>query len=178
MATDGVKPVRSGELNPGGGEYEKEQPRGVAGTGGQIGPTQREAEITILVPLDGSALSQAALPVAAWLARRMRARVTLLRIVSAPRGETTSGPEGSSVEQSLEQAASRLAGLAVQRQTDAALDPADSILAAVRREHADLVVMATHSRAGLSELTHGSVAARVVRSGIVPVTLVHPSAAG
>jgi nucleotide-binding universal stress UspA family protein len=174
MAEESERPVESGELNPGGGEYAAQQPRGVAGTGGQIGPTQREPEVTILVPLDGSALSAAALPIAAWLARRMRARVTLLRVMSDLREP---GSMAATAEQILTQAAAQFAGLAVQRQTEDALDPADGILAAVRREHADLVVMATHSRSGLAELAHGSVAERVIRSGTVPVTLVHPIAA-
>ena len=174
MSAEHSRRVESGELNPGGGEYAAEQPRGTAGTGGQIGPTQQEPPVTILVPLDGSALSTAALPVAAWLARRMGARVTLLHVVSDlyDRGETRA-VELSAAE-TLARAEARLADVPVQRQTDDAPDPADGILAAVRRGHVDLVVMATHSRSGLSELAHGSVAERVIRSGIVPVTLIHP----
>lgn len=171
MSTDHEARVASGELNPGGGEYQAEQPRGMAGTGGQIGPTQQQPELAILVPLDGSPLAAAALPVAAWLARRLRARVTLLLIASALHGEQA---RTAPAQQVLDRAAAQLSGLPVQRQLDDALDPAEGILAAVRREHADLVVMATHSRSGWSELTHGSVAERVIQSGIVPVTLIHP----
>lgn len=174
MAAERGGRVESGELNPGGGEYLAEQPRGTAGTGSQIGPTRREPTVTILVPLDGSALSTAALPVAAWMARRMRARVTLLYVLSGLFDRKEAGATEGSAEETLAREEERFADLPVQRQTDDAADPAVGILAAVRREHADLVVMATHSRTGLAELAHGSVAGRVVRSSGVPVTLIHP----
>ncbi|MGH2501359.1 MAG: hypothetical protein ACRDID_02475, partial [Ktedonobacterales bacterium] len=54
------------------------------------------------MPLDGSALAASALPIVAWLARRMRASVTLLLIVSDLRGKQASG---GGPEQLLEQAA-------------------------------------------------------------------------
>ena len=41
--------------------------------------------------------------------------------------------------------------------------PADEILRAARRARADLIVMGTHGRAGLSRVFMGSVAERVVR---------------
>lgn len=44
-----------------------------------------------------------------------------------------------------------------------------------RQNAADLIVMATHGRSGLSELVQGSVASAVVRSGVAPVLLVRPA---
>ena len=55
-------------------------------------------------------------------------------------------------------------------------DAAEEILAAAKRYDADLVVMATHGRRGVSRLLLGSVAARVVSAATIPVLLVrHPA---
>jgi nucleotide-binding universal stress UspA family protein len=43
-----------------------------------------------------------------------------------------------------------------------------------QRIRADLIVMATHGRTGLSHLVMGSVAARVVRTAVCPVLTLHP----
>jgi hypothetical protein len=51
------RPVRSGELNLGGGEYLETLPAGPAGTGGQVGDGKDDTMTTILVPLDGSELA-------------------------------------------------------------------------------------------------------------------------
>lgn len=47
--------------------------------------------------------------------------------------------------------------------------PADEILRAARRVRADLIVMGTHGRSGVSRLFMGSVADRVVREARCPV---------
>lgn len=51
-------------------------------------------------------------------------------------------------------------------------DPASEIVRAVREQNADLVMMATHGRMGLSHLILGSVAERVVRESPRPVLTV------
>jgi nucleotide-binding universal stress UspA family protein len=48
----------------------------------------------------------------------------------------------------------------------------DSIVAAARRVRADLIVIATHGRTGLSALLLGSVAARVIATAPCPVLTV------
>ena len=53
-------------------------------------------------------------------------------------------------------------------------DPVRGILEAAEDEDVDLIVMGTHGRFGLAELTQGSVASDLVRHGHVPVTLVRP----
>lgn len=45
------------------------------------------------------------------------------------------------------------------------------------REHADLIVMSTHGRSGLSHLLLGSVAEKVVRSASRPVLTIRPQVA-
>ncbi len=53
-------------------------------------------------------------------------------------------------------------------------DPAEEILTAAKAREADLIMMATHGRTGLAQVIFGSVAARVVGSGVRPVLLVRP----
>ena len=49
---------------------------------------------------------------------------------------------------------------------------ADGIVDYAESSHADLLVMATHGRSGVARWTLGSVADKVLRSGVVPVVLV------
>jgi len=53
-------------------------------------------------------------------------------------------------------------------------DPVEEILAAAREEKADLIMMATHGHSALAQVIFGSVASRVVGSGVRPVLLVRP----
>jgi nucleotide-binding universal stress UspA family protein len=52
--------------------------------------------------------------------------------------------------------------------------PAEEILGYAEKEKVDLVMMATHGHTGLARLVFGSVASRVVASGVCPVLLVRP----
>ena len=56
-------------------------------------------------------------------------------------------------------------------------DPAERVLETARGLAADLIVMGTHGRKGLSRLVLGSVAERVVRESPVPVLTVRATAA-
>jgi nucleotide-binding universal stress UspA family protein len=54
-------------------------------------------------------------------------------------------------------------------------DPVEEILRAAGTGGVDLLVMATHGRTGLARVMFGSVASRVVSSGVKPVLLVRPA---
>ena len=142
----------------------------------------------ILVPLDGSPLSEQALPVACTLAARFEAEVILLRVV-VPETLVIASPAMGAlypelpVEQAKferEEAAAYLARVREQCEvapvtgTSAVFEgaPAEMILEATSRTGADLIVMSTHGRSGLSRLVYGSVAEAVLRGGRVPVLLV------
>ena len=107
----------------------------------------------ILVPLDGSELSEHAVPVAARLARALGARVILLRVVPPPR---VSVPETAGDLPPL---------------VDLEERQADEYL---RAHPVDYVVMATHGHGGLRHLITGSVTEAVLRSGLAPVIAVRP----
>jgi nucleotide-binding universal stress UspA family protein len=55
-------------------------------------------------------------------------------------------------------------------------DVAEAIIARARETGADLVAMTTHGRSGMSHLLAGSVAERVIRSGVAPVLVLRPPA--
>jgi nucleotide-binding universal stress UspA family protein len=136
---------------------------------------------TILVPLDGSLMAEAALNPAADLARMTRAKLVLLRA-----GQTHTLPMADPVEaqvdvmheaqEYLETVRARLeqAGdLTVE--TSAWYGPAvESIVDAARSRAADLIVMSSHGRSGVSRLVMGSVAESVLRATAVPILLIRP----
>ena len=56
--------------------------------------------------------------------------------------------------------------------------PADEIVDAAQKMDAQLIIMGTHGRSGLSRLVLGSVAERVIRSAPCPVLTIGPDAQG
>src|SRR5579859_7708049 len=132
---------------------------------------------TILVPLDGSALAEHALPFAERIARAARARVILTRAVPAhSAGDAGAGASVAlAAREHLEDVASRL------RQAEVSVDltlpqgdPAGQIVGAVAPLGVDLVVMSTHGRSGIGRWLYGSVADAVMRSATVSLLLIPP----
>lgn len=123
---------------------------------------------TILIPLDGSQLSEKVLSPARPLIDALEADVVLLRVVTKD-----GDPDEANVQ--LGRAQERLTREGVRAQARVARgEAAEQILAFVRAVRPDYVAMATHGRSGLSRLVRGSVAERVVRRARVPVLLVNP----
>jgi nucleotide-binding universal stress UspA family protein len=137
----------------------------------------------ILVPLDGSKLAEAAVPVAASLAQTLGAPVTLLHIIEqdAPQEihkdhHLTQADEASAY---LKQVAQR--GFPAEVKVDshvhtaAVKDVAGSIAEHATREfQPDLIVMCTHGQSGVRELLFGSIAQQVVAQGLTPLLLIRP----
>lgn len=136
---------------------------------------------TILVPLDGSAFSERALPMATTLARALRAQVTLVRAVSAAvfPGTDPTEAEVQAVGEAHAYLSALAAGLSEQGlNVEVAVpygDAAESILLEIGLRSADLVVMCTHGRSGLGRWIYGSVAEQVLAQSPVPVLLVRPT---
>jgi nucleotide-binding universal stress UspA family protein len=137
----------------------------------------------VMVPLDGSHLSEAALPAARCFADRLGARVTLVHVVERRPPEEVHGErhlrEAAEAQAYLEEVAhAALGGLAhvtwrvVEQQ---AADVAPRLVATAAEIGADLVAMCTHGRGGLRRLLLGSIAEKVVAEGETPVLLVQPS---
>jgi nucleotide-binding universal stress UspA family protein len=129
----------------------------------------------ILIPLDGSPLAETALQPASVLARRFGASLILLvrSTHTWPEQEPFPGDDLLAAFQAgdyLTALASRLSreGLTVQTEvlTD---DPASSISAKAQEHQTDLIVMASHGRAGLDALLHPSVTWGVLRHSQAPL---------
>ncbi len=156
----------------------------------------RTAYTRLLVPLDGSPLSEAALPHAVALARLFGARLDLLTVVPRPghyiEGEAELWQAAERGDQALLIAAVRAAReqyLAHQcaRLEQGGLDAvplvaegdvAETIIQTAQWRNADCIVMATHGRSGIARWVLGSVAAKVISAATVPVLLVRPGSGG
>ena len=141
----------------------------------------------ILVPLDGSALAEAALAPAAELARLLGARLTLVQVV-VPIAITTDPPlpfpsgydehltEIRRVEAQdyLESVVERLQEQGVVAACAAVVSGgvAGALVDLTREGRAGLIVIASHGHGGLKRLALGSVADRLVRTAAVPVLVV------
>ena len=141
----------------------------------------------ILVPLDGSTMSEAVLPYAEKLARALNVEIVLLHVnvIPAPTFETYSSPLTPPPEEikvmladeknylkamcaKLEREGLRVTYLL----RDGAV--AETILEAAEIEQADFIAMSTHGRTGLLRLLLGSVAEQVVHQSKIPVMLIRP----
>ncbi|WP_165795446.1 universal stress protein [Deinococcus koreensis] len=137
----------------------------------------------ILVTTDGSPFANLALPVAADLARRYGATLTVLHVVPGPVALT----EGAAYafdydterrrqlalgQQILEEAKARIDLPGVQLISREGLRTDEIIAQEVGRGAFQLVVMSTHGRSGLAHFFLGSVAEGLLRRVQVPVFLV------
>jgi nucleotide-binding universal stress UspA family protein len=132
---------------------------------------------TILVPLDGSALADRAVPFAATIATRAGWSLLLLRAVdtlSAPT-ETAGLALKHEAQERLDATAAALTAGSINAATRVVDGQAvTAILDATADEHVSLVAMSTHARGGLGRLIYGSVADAVLRHAPVPVLTVPP----
>jgi len=140
----------------------------------------------ILVPLDGSALAEQALPCAVTLARGLPADMVLFRAVSIPVDlDEILKDVPRNVEAQMEQleavasdyldhVASRLREIPVEVRAVVKWGPAaEAIVDYAAQMDVQKIVMSTHGYSGISRWRHGSVAERVLQSASAPVILIH-----
>jgi len=134
----------------------------------------------ILVPLDGSNLSEASLAPAAFLAKTLKSQVTLLHIIEQ------GAPTEIHKERHLTQPDEAIAYLKEVAKRDFPTDfkvtihvhtAAVSNVARSIVEHApelkpDLIVICTHGRGGVRDLLFGSIAQQVVAMGTIPLLVI------
>lgn len=135
----------------------------------------------IMVPLDGSKLAEEALPAAIAFVQRAgtSGKLLLLRVSSVDhliysRGGPFEVPGAvhEEIDAYLAQREQEVRAAGVPVETiHAQGDPATAIVDMAHDHYADLIIMATHAREGMSRLTHGSVADRVLQGATVPVLL-------
>ncbi len=128
----------------------------------------------ILVPVDFSVSSLAALEAACDVAARFKARIDLLTVVE-PLPPSADLMLFNTFDVVSQQTRDELANLVVPDQTLTVRkvvrigSPAQVITEYAEQEKIDLIVLGTHGRTGLSHLLMGSVAERVVRTAPCPV---------
>jgi nucleotide-binding universal stress UspA family protein len=136
----------------------------------------------LLIPLDGSSLAEAALPVAETLARCLPARMTLLHLLEANPAESIHGDKHLTDPDEANAYLAELRRTKLPADLDVALhvhdsrisDVAAGIVAHQAELHPDLIVMCTHGPAGLDRIMRGSLAQQVVGLGETPLLLVRP----
>jgi nucleotide-binding universal stress UspA family protein len=143
----------------------------------------------ILIPLDGSALSEQILEPALELGGLAQAEYVLVRVVEpfvladyAPLAQASrldtqlTQAQSAEARHDLERVAERLraAGQTIYTRTLLAEQPAVAILDEARRQDVDLVAMTTHGRSSLARLLLGSVADKVLRGAARPVLVARP----
>jgi len=152
----------------------------------------------VLVPLDGSKLAECVLPHIEEIAKGCDTEEVILvsvteRIVGLSsvkkhtqpttlplpspvpviRVPVTVGKMQRQAERYLTRIAKRLKKTEVKLRQEVLLgDPAEQIVSCADNSGADLILMASHGRSGISKWTHGSVADRVFRASKVPVLMV------
>jgi nucleotide-binding universal stress UspA family protein len=136
----------------------------------------------ILLPIDFSPSSQAALEMAADLAKHFHAELYLVNII--PMFPTSTLPDfvpetnflqnaRSLAEQHLAKCHAILAARGVKSTSSVEVgnDVAGSIMEVVEREHIDMVVISTHGISGWHPLVFGSIAEKVVKLVQCPLLL-------
>lgn len=140
----------------------------------------------ILLPLDGSELAESALPVAGYLADKLKSRVTLLHVIekNAPttiHGQTHLTNEGEACAYLQHVAAEHLPpSIKINRHvhTEEVDKVSQSIVLHSDEFTPDLIMLCAHGHGGLRDFFVGSIAQQVIADGSVPVLLLKPDADG
>ena len=136
----------------------------------------------ILLPLDGSATSEQALPHAIAQAKQFGALLILLRVLEPlPHVRGMSVGDIATIKQQTTEWAQEYLGQLVTNAQDEGIaaqaavvegQPNVTILQFAEKNQVDLIVISSRGLSGLSRWLMGSVADRVVRGATVPVLLV------
>jgi nucleotide-binding universal stress UspA family protein len=136
----------------------------------------------LLVPLDGSMLAETAMWTARDLADKCEATISLLRVAVAYPALGADMTEVAEAEIMAIREAEEYLASAVRHLSSRGFDRVEThvrhgqvaaaIVEAANAQKADMIVMSTHGRSGLSRLIIGSVAESVLRGTTVPILMV------
>jgi nucleotide-binding universal stress UspA family protein len=134
----------------------------------------------LLVPLDGSQLAEAALPIAARLAEACGAAIVLLHVIEKDAPSSIHGEHHlvnrADAEAYLTQLARQLAGegrpVEIHVHEAPVGNVAQGIATHAEEQESDLVVLSTHGAGGIREVLWGSIAQRVLQLSHHPMLLV------
>ena len=130
----------------------------------------------ILVPLDGSVLAEAAVPVAVGLARRLGADLTLLHVIERHAPATVHGArhlvQAAEADAYLQQLSRTIGADALTVRCHVHDTEADDVARSIVEP--DLIVLCAHGHSGWRGRLFGRIAEQVVAAGRVPVLLLQP----
>jgi nucleotide-binding universal stress UspA family protein len=148
-----------------------------------------QAPKRILVPVDYSPISDAALSEATDLAKLFGSEIVLVNVVEVIAdlpNDVSLLKEGAYEDErdrsalaKVQSAADKVSASGVKAKGVIGRSnvPAKEILLTAQRENADLIVIATHGMTGWREVAFGSVAEKVVKDATIPVLVLRPKAA-
>ncbi len=140
----------------------------------------------ILVPLDGSKMSEATLPHVRALAQTYSAEVFIIQITEPlrpalyPQGVALLEPVVRELRAEANAYVHRMAmtlndlGIHTHAEVIDAVDVANVILSYAEDKGVDLIALSTHGRSGMSRWLLGSIADKVAHSAKVPLLLIRP----
>jgi len=142
----------------------------------------------LLVPLDGSELSETVLPYATETAGRLDLDITLIHVRKPEKGEGSPLHESyvrykaTVAKKKVEEVWQRFGLDPAKKSLDVRGElvsgyPAEQIVRYAEENGVDLILMATHGRSGIKRWILGSVADKVLQSSTVPVWLINTETA-
>jgi nucleotide-binding universal stress UspA family protein len=143
----------------------------------------------IMVPLDGSKLAECVFPHVETIAKLSKASVELVHVIEPVKLPTRGGIALSvddlkqiqlhsrkDAERYLRGIVSRLDNVGIKANWKLLSGKAaDRLIAYIRKNNFDLIIMATHGRSGILRWFWGSVADKILYSSTIPLLLVRPS---
>jgi nucleotide-binding universal stress UspA family protein len=147
----------------------------------------------ILLPVDFSPSSDAALKTATEFAQHFQSQLVLLNIVpvipivTADEFSSCYFPQQEFLEEAKKKASERLAtcthhlaGMGVQATAlvEVGNDVVGNIMMVIDREHIDMVVISTHGTSGWRPTVFGSIAEKVIRLAVCPILLLRSAKVG
>ena len=125
----------------------------------------------VIVPVDGSAFSEQALPALENILGAEKTEVHLISVIETPRFANKAQSQGY-VAWLAEQIAQ--SGFAVTHSVTEGT-PSREVNRAANAQGADMIAMTTHGRSGLDRFVLGSVAERILHESTLPILLIRPN---
>ncbi|PRX31290.1 nucleotide-binding universal stress UspA family protein [Paraburkholderia sp. BL18I3N2] len=146
----------------------------------------------LLVPIDGSTLSEAAIQMTVTLAAESGAKVTGLHVIPefhvlAYGTEMIADNEDRIIQTARQRAddylrvikkAAAQAGVECNTVSESRAHPYEAIISVAAQQNCDLIVMASHGRSGMRAFLLGSETQKVLTHSSIPVLVVRQSAPG
>ncbi len=143
-----------------------------------VGPSNRRpARPRVVVPLDGSELSEQALDIAQTLAGLLDGTIELVHVIDhLASGAAAPSAWRQPAQDYLQKVAGRFPATLTTETTVLEGNPVDELLRYLSGATDTIVAMSTHGRSGLQRFLLGSVADAVIRHVAVPVAVVRDAA--